>query len=137
MMAPRTRLFTSRPWNGRACRASTKAITFPTSSKPAATVRFRLQTSKRSKTTICRVRLRARLRLLRSGAARAVEANIQKRLQMTNQDFLAAAELYLGSDRQSAAAHGPRMFRSAAKALRFAIEEAAPVSLHGAGLRVG
>ena len=56
---------------------------------------------------------------------------------MTNQDFLAAAELYLGSDRQSAVAHGPRTFRSAAKALRFAIEEAAPVSLRGARLTVG
>ncbi len=56
---------------------------------------------------------------------------------MNTQDFLAAAELYLGSDRQSAAAQGPRAFSSAAKALRFAIEEAAPVSLRGARLRVG
>ena len=56
---------------------------------------------------------------------------------MTNQDYLAAAELYLGSDRQSAAAHGPRAFRSVAKALRFAIEEAAPVSLRGARLTIG
>jgi hypothetical protein len=56
---------------------------------------------------------------------------------MTNQDFLAAAELYLGSDRRSASAHGPRAFGSAAKALRFAIEEAAPVSLRGARLRIG
>ena len=56
---------------------------------------------------------------------------------MTNQDFLVAAELYLGSDRQSALAHGPRAFGSAAKALRFAIEEAAPVSLRGARLNVG
>ena len=56
---------------------------------------------------------------------------------MTNQDYLAAAELYLGSDRQSAAAHGPRAFGSAAKALRFAIEEAAPVSLRGARLTIG
>ena len=56
---------------------------------------------------------------------------------MTNQDYLAAAELYLGSDRHSAAAQGPRAFGSAAKALRFAIEEAAPVSLRGARLRVG
>jgi hypothetical protein len=56
---------------------------------------------------------------------------------MTNQDFLAAAELYLGSDRKSAVAHGPRAFSSAAKALRFAIEEAAPVSLRGARLRIG
>jgi hypothetical protein len=56
---------------------------------------------------------------------------------MNNQDFLAAAELYLGSDRHSAFAHGPREFRTAAKALRFAIEEAAPVSLRGARLRIG
>lgn len=56
---------------------------------------------------------------------------------MTNQDFLVAAELYLGSDRQSALAQGPRAFGSAAKALRFAIEEAAPVSLRGARLDVG
>ena len=56
---------------------------------------------------------------------------------MTNQDFLVAAELYLGSDRQSAMAHGPRTFGSAAKALRFAIEEAAPVSLRGARLTIG
>lgn len=56
---------------------------------------------------------------------------------MTHQDFLAPAELYLGSDWTSATAHGPRRFRSAAKALRFAIEEAAPVSLRGARLRIG
>ena len=56
---------------------------------------------------------------------------------MTNQDYLAAAELYLGSDWQSAAAQGPRAFHTAAKALRFAIEEAAPVSLRGARLRIG
>jgi hypothetical protein len=56
---------------------------------------------------------------------------------MTNQDFLAAAELYLGSDRHSAFAQGPREFRTAAKALRFAIEEAAPVSLRGARLLIG
>jgi hypothetical protein len=56
---------------------------------------------------------------------------------MTNQDFLAAAELYLGSDRHSAFAQGPRAYRSAAKALRFAIEEAAPVSLRGARLSFG
>ena len=56
---------------------------------------------------------------------------------MTKHDFLAAAELYLGSDRQNAAAQGPRAFSTAAKALRFAIEEAAPVSLRGARLRIG
>jgi hypothetical protein len=51
---------------------------------------------------------------------------------MTSTDFLAAAELYLGSDRTNAMAHGPRVFRTVASALRFAIEEAAPVSLRGA-----
>ncbi|MEQ1771137.1 MAG: hypothetical protein ABL879_14985 [Devosia sp.] len=56
---------------------------------------------------------------------------------MTNQDYLARAELYLGSDRKSATAHGPRGFRTAANALRFAIEEAAPVSLRGARLKIG
>lgn len=57
---------------------------------------------------------------------------------MTHQDYLAAeAELYLGTDFKSAAAQGPRGFRTAAKALRFAIEEAAPVSLRGARLRIG
>ena len=56
---------------------------------------------------------------------------------MTRHNFLAAAELYLGSDRHTAAAQGPRSFRTAAKALRFAIEEAAPVSLRGARLKVG
>ena len=56
---------------------------------------------------------------------------------MTHQDYLAAAELYLGSDRQNAVTQGPRSFSSAAKALRFAIEEAAPVSLRGARLLIG
>jgi hypothetical protein len=56
---------------------------------------------------------------------------------MTNQDYLAAAEHYLGSDRRTAACHEPRAFRTVANALRFAIEEAAPVSLRGARLAVG
>ncbi len=56
---------------------------------------------------------------------------------MTNQDYLARAELYLGSDWKTAAAQGPRGFRTAANALRFAIEEAAPVSLRGARLKIG
>jgi len=55
---------------------------------------------------------------------------------MIHQDYLAAAELYLGSDRTTAAAHGSRKFSSVAKALRFAIEEAAPVSLRGARLEI-
>jgi hypothetical protein len=56
---------------------------------------------------------------------------------MTDFDYLAGAELYLGRDSQTAAALGPRPFRLAANAIRFAIEHAAPVSLHGARLRVG
>jgi hypothetical protein len=56
---------------------------------------------------------------------------------MTQQDYLSAAELHLGSDWANAAAQGPRSFSSAAKALRFAIEEAPPVSLRGARLTIG
>jgi hypothetical protein len=52
-------------------------------------------------------------------------------------DFHARAELYLGSDRQTAIAQGARSFATAAQAIRFAFEEAAPVSLHGAMLIVG
>src|SRR5215217_7924529 len=55
---------------------------------------------------------------------------------MTSIDFHARAELYLGSDWQVAAEQGPRAFRTAAQAIRFAFEEAAPVSLRGARLRV-
>ena len=55
---------------------------------------------------------------------------------MTYFDFQAPAELYLGSDWQTAAAQGPRSFRTAAQALRFALEEAAPVSLKGASLQL-
>ena len=52
-------------------------------------------------------------------------------------DYSAPAELYLGSDRQTAIAQGPRTFRSVANALRFAFEHAAPVSLNGALLTAG
>ncbi|WP_164550485.1 hypothetical protein, partial [Devosia equisanguinis] len=45
--------------------------------------------------------------------------------------------LFLGSDHQTARTLGPRHFRSAAKAVRFAMEHAAPVSLHGALLTIG
>ena len=51
-------------------------------------------------------------------------------------DFQAPAALYLGSDWHAAAAQGSRRFRTAAQALRFAIEEAAPVSLKGASLEL-
>lgn len=52
-------------------------------------------------------------------------------------DFNARAELYLGSDHASAQAEGGRQFRTAANAIRFALEEAAPVSRRGASLVVG
>lgn len=55
---------------------------------------------------------------------------------MTYPDYRARAELYLGSDRQTALSQGARSFATAAQAIRFAFEEAAPVSLHGAMLRV-
>ena len=54
-----------------------------------------------------------------------------------NIDILTApGELFLGSDIATAKAQGARRFGSAAKAIRFAMEQAAPVSLHGAMLRV-
>ena len=56
---------------------------------------------------------------------------------MTYPDFQTPAELYLGRDWPTAAAQGARSFSTAAKAIRFAIEEAAPVSLHGARLLIG
>jgi hypothetical protein len=45
-------------------------------------------------------------------------------------------ELFLGSDAATALAQGARHFSSAAKAVRFAMEHAAPVSLHGALLKI-
>ena len=57
---------------------------------------------------------------------------------MTTQlNYLAPAELYLGSTWATAQAQGPRPFRTAAQAIRFAVEHAAPVSLHGAILVSG
>ena len=56
---------------------------------------------------------------------------------MTFPDYHARAELYLGSDRHTAIAQGGRTFATAAQAIRFAFEEAAPVSLHGAMLKIG
>ncbi len=52
-------------------------------------------------------------------------------------DYLARAELFLGSDWDTATSLGSRGFRRAAHALRFAFEHAAPVSLRGARLTVG
>ena len=56
---------------------------------------------------------------------------------MTLSNIQARAELYLGSDEASALAQGPRAFSSPAKALKFAFEQAAPVSLRGARLQIG
>lgn len=56
---------------------------------------------------------------------------------MTSPNYHARAELFLGSDRPTAIAQGGRSFATAAQALRFAFEEAAPVSLRGAMLKVG
>ena len=46
-------------------------------------------------------------------------------------DFNAEASLYLGRDWRTALEQGSRRFPSAAKAIRFALEEVPPVSLHG------
>lgn len=56
---------------------------------------------------------------------------------MQDFDYLARAELYLGSDWDTATSLGSRGFRRAANALRFAFEEAPPVSLRGARLHIG
>lgn len=56
---------------------------------------------------------------------------------MTHIDYRARAALYLGSDWHTAAQQGARTFGTAAQAIRFAFEEAAPVSLRGARLEVG
>lgn len=48
-----------------------------------------------------------------------------------------ASELYLGRDRQTALALGPRRFRTASGAIRFAMEQAAPVSRRGAFIQIG
>ncbi|ODT81350.1 MAG: hypothetical protein ABS76_13015 [Pelagibacterium sp. SCN 64-44] len=56
---------------------------------------------------------------------------------MNIQILNAPGDLFLGSDAATAFAQGPRRFGSAAKAVRFAMEQAAPVSLRGALLKVG
>lgn len=60
-----------------------------------------------------------------------------ERMTMNTHILNAPGELFLGSDPDTATALGPRRFSSAAKAVRFAMEHAAPVSLRGAMLRVG
>ncbi|GHA32402.1 hypothetical protein GCM10007989_30590 [Devosia pacifica] len=47
------------------------------------------------------------------------------------------ADLFLGSDAETAQAQGHRHFTTAAAAIRFAMEQAAPVSLRGALLKSG
>lgn len=49
----------------------------------------------------------------------------------------ASGDLFLGSDHATALAQGPRRFRTVANAIRFAMEQAAPVSLRGASLHIG
>jgi hypothetical protein len=56
---------------------------------------------------------------------------------MNTQILNAPGELFLGSDTATALAQGSRRFGSVAKAVRFAMEQAAPVSLRGAMLKVG
>ncbi|SFV30149.1 hypothetical protein SAMN05216456_0926 [Devosia crocina] len=56
---------------------------------------------------------------------------------MNTHNLSAPGHLFLGSDIQTARALGARRFSSAAKAVRFAMEQAAPVSLRGAMLLVG
>lgn len=48
----------------------------------------------------------------------------------------APGNLFLGSDIATAQTQGPRYFRSALQAVRFAMEHAAPVSLRGAKLEI-
>ena len=56
---------------------------------------------------------------------------------MNTQILQSPGELYLGSDAATALAQGSRYFRRADKAVRFAMEHAAPVSLRGAMLKIG
>lgn len=56
---------------------------------------------------------------------------------MTTINFHHPARLYLGVDRATALAQGAKAFPYAAHAIRFALEEVAPVSLRGAMLVIG
>ena len=56
---------------------------------------------------------------------------------MNTEILNAPGDLFLGSDHSTARASGARHFSRAAKAVRFAMEQAAPVSLRGARLHVG
>lgn len=57
--------------------------------------------------------------------------------KMKMMDFTKTAELYLGSSRDEALLQGGKKFHNASDAILFAMEEAAPVSLRGAILKVG
>jgi hypothetical protein len=61
----------------------------------------------------------------------------EEKVQMNIRILNAPGDLFLGSDAATALAQGSRHFSSAMKAVRFAMEQAAPVSLHGALLKVG
>jgi hypothetical protein len=50
--------------------------------------------------------------------------------------FNTPGQLFLGSDLAAAKAQGPRHFRTSGNAVRFAMEQAAPVHLRGALLKV-
>lgn len=75
--------------------------------------------------------------ILVSGRSQRSVGCSASRNHMPDFDYLARAELFLGSDWATATSLGHRAFRRAAHALRFAFEEAAPVSLRGARLRIG
>ncbi|KQN70008.1 MULTISPECIES: hypothetical protein [unclassified Devosia] len=55
---------------------------------------------------------------------------------MNTQILNMPGQLFLGTNVENAFAQGGRRFSSAAKAVRFAMEQAAPVSLRGAMLKV-
>lgn len=59
-----------------------------------------------------------------------------RKTRMNTHILNSPSELFLGSDVATALAQGARRFSSAAKAVRFAMEHAAPVSLHGAMLKI-
>jgi len=59
-----------------------------------------------------------------------------RKLFVTSRLLNAPGDLFLGSDPAWAIAQGPRRFHTAANAIRFAMEHAAPVSMRGAALHV-
>ncbi len=63
-------------------------------------------------------------------------ATAGRKKNMNTRILNAPGELFLGSDAATALAQGARRFRSAARAVRFAMEHAAPVSLRGARLEI-